>query len=398
MKIHNFDEKVDMLAAKSKRYEILERDPEILPMWIADTDFKVPQEIIDAMVERTLQGTFGYPSEVSEYSEAVQHWMATRFDTEVDADEVVFVPGVLPGIVYLIRAMTNPGDKILINGPAYLQLQEITRNNGRRVELCPLLYMNSHYELDFERMEKQLRDERVTMMLLCNPHNPTGRVFTRDELERIGRMCLENDVFLVSDEIHCDMVYPGYKHTPIISLDPEIARNAATFINPSKSFNIPGLRSGAAIIPDANVRKKMNVSIVNNKAYGRNCLGQIAVITAYTQCAYYIDQEVAYVQENLKLLTEFLEKNVPEIKVVKPEAMYLIWLDCRSLGLDQDGIDKFFLDECKIKLNNGGGFGPDGIGFMRMNIACTRAQVEEACRRMDTAAKALRAKRATEEA
>lgn len=383
---HNFDEVINRRTTECKKYEPGSYPEDVIPMWIADTDFASPIEITEALRERIGHPCYGYPANQAAFEEATARWEHQRFGWEVDPAWVKYGAGVMPFIMYAVRAFTCPGDFVLIQTPVYPPFHAIVKNNGRYLA-CNSLKKdeNNHYSMDFEDLEKRLKNPRTKLMLLCNPHNPVMRAWTLEELTAVGELCIKHHVFLVVDEIHCDLTYKGFQHIPFGSISKEFADNSMILVNPSKTFNIAGFRVGGAIIPNQKYRDEIETAIVNNKGYGRTIFGNIAYVTAYTKCDYYADEIMDYLEENKDFMMEFFQTRIPQIKVGVPEATYLIWLDCSSLGMSQDELKDFFKNKAKLALNDGATFGPEGIGFMRMNIACTKATLTEALERIERA-------------
>ena len=383
---HNFDEPVVRRGTDSKKYLHFAED--VLPMWIADTDFKCPQPVIDACVNRMKEGVYGYPDVSPAYKQAIACWQKKRFGWDVPAEACEFVPGVIPGIIAALRALSHPGDNLVMLTPSYPPFHDLTAHNGRNELRCELKPVNGHYEVDFDLLEKHMSDVRTKVFLLCNPHNPTGRVFTKEELTRMGELCLKHHVVALVDEIHEDIVYSGSKHTPFASICPEFAQNSVTFVNASKTFNVAGFRSAGFICLNPEMKSMVHEAVLDNKGIGENLCGTQATIAAYTQCDYYADQLVPYLEKNLDLLCETIAKT-DKITLLRPEGTYLIWLDCRKMGLSQPELVKFFEEKAKLGLNNGATFGPEGVGHMRINIATTHANMEEAMRRLTAALETL---------
>lgn len=387
---HNFDEIINRRLSDCKKYESAKYPEDVIPMWIADTDFAIPKEISDIIKERAEHPCFGYPVENFGFEKSVQRWEKVRFNWDIKPEWVKYAPGVLPFLMYAMRAFTYPGDKIVIQPPVYPPFHAMVHNNGRQL-LCNNLVQdeNGKYQIDFEDLEKKLKDNRTKLMFMANPHNPAMRCFTREELTRIGNLCIENKVILISDEIHCDLTYKGYEHIPFGSISEEFANNSMVLVNPSKTFNIAGFRTGAAIIPNDEMRKNIEITIVNNKAYGRTIFGLLTFMTAYNECDYYADELMEYLEENKNYVVEFFKTRIPKIKLAEPEATYLLWLDCKELGMTQDELKKFFMEKAKVGLNSGADFGAVGEGFMRINIACPKATVIEALNRIEAAVNSL---------
>ena len=384
--VHDFDEVVNRRGTDSKKYSVYPED--VIPMWIADSDFKAPQPVVDALVERVQQGVYGYTPVSPRLKAAAAKWQETRFGWEVNPDAVEFVPGVISGVISAVRALSHPGDNIVIQTPCYPPFTDLSEHNGRHLLRNELLFKDGRYEIDFEDFEAKVKDPRTKLFILCNPQNPTGRVFTREELIRLGELCLKYHVTVLSDEIHSDLVYSGHKHIPFASISKEFEQNTISFMNPSKTFNLPGFRTAAFIAANPVLKNAVHDMVVNNKAIGENICGTVAFCTAYEQCAYYADQMVAYLEENRNLVEETL-KDVDGIDVIHAEGTYLLWLDCRKLNMSQEELDRFFVETVKLGLNSGKSFGPEGNGFLRMNIACPRSTVKEAMNRIVTAVKAL---------
>lgn len=384
--VHDFDEVVNRRGTDSKKYQVYPED--VIPMWIADSDFKAPQPVVDALVERVKQGVYGYTPVSPRLRAAAANWQETRFGWEVDPDAVEYVPGVISGVISAVRALSQPGDNIVIQTPCYPPFADLSDHNGRHLLRNALVLKDGHYEIDFEDFEAKVKDPRTKLFILCNPQNPTGRVFTREELVRLGELCLKYHVTVLADEIHSDVVYTGHKHIPFASISKEFEQNTVSFMNPSKTFNLPGFRTAAFISMNPVLKNAVHDIVVNNKAIGENICGTIAFCTAYEDCAYYADQIVPYLEENRNLVEETL-KDVDGIDVIHAEGTYLLWLDCRKLNMSQEELDRFFVETVKLGLNSGKSFGPEGDRFLRMNIACPHSTVKEAMDRIVTAIKAL---------
>lgn len=376
---HDFDEIINRRGTDSKKYSVY---PEyVIPMWIADSDFKAPQPVVDALVARMQEGVYGYTPVSSRLKAAAAGWQKERFGWEADRSWVEFVPGVISGIISAVRALSHPGDNIVIQTPCYPPFTDLSEHNGRHLLRNELVLADGRYEIDFQDFEKKCADPRTKLFILCNPQNPTGRVFTLEELTRLGRICMDNHVTVLADEIHCDLVYRGFKHIPFAGISREFQQNCVTFMNPSKTINLPGFRTAAFIAANPVLKNAVHDMVVNNKAIGENICGTIAFCTAYEECGYYADQLADYLEANRDLAENTL-RDVKGLEVVHAEGTYLLWLDCRGLGMDQAQLDEFFTETVKLGLNSGSSFGPEGSGFLRMNIACPRATVEEALKRI----------------
>ena len=374
MPVHNFDETVDRRGTDCKKYSESVFPRDVLPMWIADTDFKCPYPVTEAVINRMKEGIYGYPIVSSELKNAVANWERKRFGWEIDTDMVEFVPGVIPGIICAMRALSIPGDYVVVQSPCYPPFSDAILHNGRHILRNELLNIHDKYEIDFNDLEKKLSNPRTKLMILCNPQNPTGRVFSLTELKKIGELCLKHNVIILSDEIHCDIVYRGYRHIPFASINKDFAEHSVTFVSPSKTFNVAGFRTAAFICPNSRIKNMVHESVLDNKGVGENLAGTVAMTVAYNQCDYYADQLIGYLEKNLEIVTDSLEGN-EKIKFIKPEGTYLLWLDCRGLKKSQDLLVRFFVENAKLGLNDGTTFGNSGEGFMRMNIATQRSKV-----------------------
>lgn len=379
--IHDFDESIDRRGTDSKKYAVFPED--VIPMWIADSDFKAPQPVIDALVERMEHGIYGYTPVSMRLKEAARRWQAERFGWEISTDFIEFVPGVISGIISAVRALSHPGDNIVIQTPCYPPFWDLSEHNGRHLLRNEMILKNGRYEIDFADFEEKLKDTRTKLFILCNPQNPTGRVFTREELVRMGELCQQYHVIVLADEIHGDLVYAGHRHIPFGSISPDFAQNSICFINPSKTFNLPGFRTAAFIAENPVLKNAVHDVVVNNKAIGENISGTLAFCIAYESCGYYADQLIDYLRDNRKLLEDTLSK-VEKIDYIRAEGTYLMWLDCRKLGMNQKELDNFFAEKVKLGLNSGSSFGPEGAGFMRMNIACPRSTLKKALTQLVT--------------
>lgn len=388
-RMHNFDEIVNRRGSDCKKYNPSVCSDENLPMWIADMDFKVPAPVEEAAKLRAEHPVFGYPCELPEFNLSVKKWIKKRHDWDIEEGWVEFVTGVVPAAIFAIQGFTNPGDKVVVQTPLYPPLREAVVDNGRQLITSPFVEEDNYYTIDFEDLEKKLADSRTKMFILCNPHNPVGRVFTEEELKKIGELCIKHDVMVFSDEIHADIVYSGYKHIPFASLSSEFADITITSLNPGKTFNVAGVRTGAVIISNPRVMERFLVVRKNNKAMGRTVFGQNVFIACYKECEYYVNQLIPYLEANVNFVDNYIKENIPSIKFRKPEGLYLLWLDCRELKLSQEDLMKLFKEKGKITLNCGSTFGVEGNGYVRINIAAPRAVVEDGLNRIKAAVEGL---------
>ncbi len=377
---YNFDEVINRKGTFSSKWDNVGArvgNPDALPMWVADSDFRCPQPVLDALSKHLEHGILGYTYLVPEFAKATQNWVFKRHGWEIDTSWVSSSSGIVPVLNTMVQAFTEPGDEVIIQQPVYYPFMNAIVDNGRVVSSNSLELKNGRYEINFDDLECRARNPKAKLMILCSPHNPVGRVFTKDELKRIGTICVKNNVVLVSDEIHSDLVFPGHKHIPMASVSPEIAANTVTAIAPSKTFNMAGLRTSGVIIPNQEIAKKLTAQFGKNRTVGLGILGLIGYIAAYDECSDYADQLVQYLYSNVDYLDGFLKAKTPKIKLVHPEGTYLMWLDCRELGLNNKELDDFVIHKSKVAVDSGYWFGCEGNGFMRMNIACPKATLKQ---------------------
>ncbi|HYE81652.1 MAG TPA: PatB family C-S lyase [Clostridia bacterium] len=381
---YNFDKSIDRMGTGSVKWDYLDRvfgNSEVLPMWVADMDFEVPQPVIDAVVKRARHGIYGYTNRPDSFYASIADWTEKRHGWHIEKDWIWVCPGVVPALSFSVLSYTEPGDKVLVQTPVYYPFFSAIESNGRVIVNNRLKQEGGRYLMDFEDLDTKL-GSGVKVMILCSPHNPVGRVWSRDELTKVGKLCIKHNVILVSDEIHSDLIYSGNVHTPAASISEELAKRTVTCLAPSKTFNIAGLSTSVAIIPDMALRKKFNNTIKGLGVEMSNLFGITALEAAYTHGAEWLDQLLAYLEDNLNFLLDYFRNNIPGIKVFKPEGTYLIWLDCRELGMNQKDLADFFISKALVGLNDGSAFGEGGEGFMRMNIACPRSLLEVGLKRI----------------
>ncbi|MDR2056171.1 MAG: pyridoxal phosphate-dependent aminotransferase [Desulfovibrio sp.] len=383
---HNFDEIIERRGTDSIKWQYLKS--EVLPMWVADSDFKCPAELLESLEKRLRHGIFGYALLDDMLEEAVAHWMQSRFGWRFGDGCVAQSPGVCTAFSLALESLTSSGDGIAAFTPSYPPLINLPARQGRVALHCPLVRQPEGYAVNFADLEAKLALDRCSLLVLCNPHNPTGKVFSREELLRMGELCLRHNVLIFSDEIHCDYVHKG-RHCPIASLSPEIASITLTAVNPSKTFNIAGLYAAAVISPNRDILARFRQSHARYSLH-TNVMGALALHTAYRQCAWYADEVAAYTRENLAYAVDFINRNVPAIKTVMPEGTYLLWADCSGLGLDQSGMVGFFLEKARVAPSPGWDFGPGGQTFVRLNLACPRSLAQTGLERIAAAAQTLR--------
>lgn len=388
---YNFDKIVNRKGTGCKKWDGLKTwygEDDLIPMWIADMDFESPPCVIEAIERRAAHGIYGYSIREESFYEAVVDWMGRRHGFSVEPDWIVPSPGVVPALILSILALTHPGDKVIVQSPVYPPFFSAIVENGRQVLINRLRFENGRYTMDLDDLKRSI-DSRTRMILLCSPHNPVGRVWRSEELLRLGEICLDHDIVIVSDEIHSDIVFRGNEHTPIASISSELLENTITCTAPSKTFNIPGLATSVNIIPNERMRREFQHVVEALHLATSNAFGIVALEAAYRGGEEWLEELVLYLEENVKFLSAFLEERVPQIKLIKPEGTFITWLDCRGLPIEAEKTAEFFTRRAKVALNDGLTFGPGGEGFMRMNIGCPRSTLEEGLLRIEKAVKSL---------
>ena len=360
-------------------------DDRVLAMWVADMDFRCPEPVIKALVERAQHGIFGYTAPGAAIYESVIDWMERRQGWRIKPEWICVTPGVVPALNMLVRTFASSGDKVLIQPPVYYPFSMAIENNGAELVTNPLNYRNQRYYMDFEDLEKKVSDPSVKMAILCSPHNPVGRVWTRDELMRFGQICAEKDVLVVSDEIHSDLIYSGYSFTPFADLSPAFTERSVICTSPSKTFNMAGLQTSCIIIPNETVRSEFKKTLLSNGVFGINSFGSVALQAAYKEGEEWLERVLDYVKDNYEYLESYITNHIPQIRVVKPEGTYLVWLDCRGLNLSSTVLSKLFMEKARVYLEDGFIFGKQGEGFERINIACPRSVLIDALDRINNA-------------
>lgn len=386
----NFDKVVDRRNTHSIKWDCLKDNfgaADLLPLWVADMDFEVPEAVVEAVTMRAAHGVYGYTAIPDSVYQAICKWVEKRHGWQIKKSWIGFTTGVVTALNIAVHAFTKPGDKVLIQSPVYQPFFMAIENNGRQIVNSQLKLIDGKYQIDFADLEKQF-DSRVKMMILCNPHNPVGRVWTKEELERLGELCLKHNVVILSDEIHSDFIYSGHQHVPLASLSEELAQNTITCIAPSKTFNVAGLSTGCVVIPNSQLKAQFDIAL-ENAAVKTNLFGIIALEAAYRFGEEWLDELLNYLEGNRQFLTRFIEERIPQINLIQPEGTFLAWLDCRELGIEPTEIQRFMVEKAKVGLNDGGWFGPGGEGFQRLNIGCPRSIVQEALERIELAVKNL---------
>jgi len=385
---YNFDEVIDRRdtnAVKLERCKALFGTEDVLPLWVADMDFRTPDFIIDAIQKRLEHPILGYTMPSKSFYSASISWIKEHHDWNIQRDWFGFLPGIVPGLSFAVQSLTKPGDEIIVQPPVYYPFFHVIEKNHRVLVQNQLKEDNGKFVMDFDDLEKKFTS-KTKLFILCNPHNPGGRVWTIDELRRFTAICEKHQVTIVSDEIHADMVLPGKtKHTPLATVSAWSEQNTVTFMAPTKVFNMPGLISSAYIIPNAELRHRFVEFLEASEMNSGNMFAYTAAVAAYENGDEWRKQMLDYVQGNIDFVADFLKKNVPQIKPMIPEASFLVWLDCKDLGMETDELHKFFSLKAGLGLNKGTIFGPGGEYHLRLNVACSRSILEKAMKQLQEA-------------
>lgn len=384
---YNFDTIIDRsnnFAAKWSEMDKKYGTNDLIPMWVADMDFKAAPCIIDALRNRLEQGIYGYTTRPNSYNESIVNWVSRRFGWNIKSEWLVFSPGVIPAISILIQELTNEGDKIMIQEPVYSPFNSVVKDNKRELVISPLKKLeDGNYVMDYEDIESKIKD--VKIFILCNPHNPVGRVWTKEELKQLGDICIKHNVKVISDEIHSDIIFKGYKHIPFASICKEFEQNSITCMAPTKTFNIAGLQMSQVILPNEDDYKALDSAFARIDIRRNNAFSLVATEAAYNHGEEWLTDFIDYLEGNMDFAVDYIEKNMPKLKVRKPQGTYLLWVDFSELGLSDDEVAKFLVENAKVALNNGPSFGIGGQGYQRINLACPRSMVEEALTRIKNA-------------
>lgn len=383
-----FDIRIDRRNTNSLKYDFaLEhgRPADVLPLWVADMDFRAPAPVLKALHRAVDHGIFGYSDVKSDYYDAVAEWFRTRLGWETRPEWLVKTPGVVFALATVVRALTRPGEAVLVQSPVYYPFYNVVRENGRTLVENRLIYRNHQYTMDFAGLEREIVRHKVKLMLLCSPHNPVGRVWTRAELQEVGRICKAHGVFVVSDEIHCDFTFPEHPHTVFPAANPDLAGQCLVCTAPSKTFNLAGLQVSNIWIPGEAARARFQAEL-GRSGYGPlNTLGLVACQAAYREGGPWLEQCKAYLRENLAFLRTFLAQRLPEIKLVEPEGTYFAWLDCTGLGMDRRALNDCIIHRARLWLDAGHIFGAEAELFQRIVLACPRATLEQALVQLERA-------------
>ena len=384
---YNFDEIIERRGTHSIKFDSMQElwgRNDLIPMWVADMDFRTPSFIVEAIKKRMEHEIFGYTKPSDEYFNSIIRWVDKRYGMKVCKEEIQYIAGIVPGIHHAVCALSEKGDKIMIQPPVYHPFKQVIEGTGRSVVQSPLILRDGRYYMDFDSMRKQIQG--CKLYILCNPHNPGGVVWSREELETVADICKESGVMVISDEIHADMTFLPHKHLPFAMVNDWTHENTVTFMAPSKVFNMPGIIASHAIVFNNDLRERFYSYLEQNDLIMGNAFAYPAVEAAYTQGEDWLKQMLDYVYENIRLVDTSLKQKMPKIKAILPEASFLIFLDCRELGYEtQEQLVDFFVNKARLGLNDGAMFGKEGTGFMRLNVATPRSIVAEAMKRLEDA-------------
>lgn len=390
---YDFDKPVERHGTdclKFDRAEMMHHSPGLLPLWVADMDFETSPDIVAAVRERAAHGVFGYTSPGPDYSAALDAWCSRHYGWHIEASQVTTTPGVVYALATAVRAFTEPGDAVIIQQPVYYPFSEVVEDNGRELVNSPLVLDGIRYSMDLEDFERKVEESGAKLFILCNPHNPVGRVWTAAELEQIADICLRHGVTIVSDEIHMDFARPGFSHTPLATISDEVTQHCVICTSASKTFNLAGLQVANIVIPNRELRRTFRSEMNASGYWGANLLGLAATKAAYEKGEPWLIELKDYLEGNWRLLKETIESRMPEFTLIPAESTYLAWIDCRSLGLDAEGLERFVEDEAGLWLDCGHMFGRAGEGFIRINLATQRSFLERA---LDQLAQAVERRR-----
>jgi cystathionine beta-lyase len=372
---YNFDEIVNRENTASYKYDFRKNNfgtEYVLPMWVADMDLRTPPFILEAIKKRLKHEILGYTFRPDTFFNSIVYWMKKRHGWDIQKEWICFSPGIVTALNIAVLTFSKPGDKIIVQPPVYHPFFSAIKNHNRQLVTNPLKLINGRYSMDFDNLRVKI-EPKVKMLILCNPHNPTGNAWKKEELAKLTDICIKHNIIILSDEIHSDLVYKGHLHSPTATLSPEASRNVITCMSPSKTFNLAGLSTSVVIISNENLRKKFNALIEKLHIGSGNIMGMVALEASYTsRGSEWLDRLINYLQNNVDLLINYLKQNTPKIKAIRPEATFLAWLDFRELQMNREQLKRFIITEAKLGLSDGPIFGEEGAGFQRMNIACPK--------------------------
>jgi len=383
---YNFDEIIDRRGTESVKWDAVSERwgrNDLLPMWVADMDFRTPSFVMNALRKRLEHEVLGYTFACEEWYTSIINWLQSRHGWKVKREELTFMPGIVRGLAFAIQCFTEKGDKVMVMPPVYHPFFLVTEKNKREVVYSPLVLRDGQYYIDFDRFRKDIQG--CKLLILSNPHNPGGRVWTREELEQIAEICYESKTLVISDEIHADLTLPPYQHITFALVSEKARQNSLVFMSPSKAFNMPGLASSYCIIENKEICRCFQEYMEASELSEGHLFAYLSVAAAYSNGTEWLDQVLAYIQSNIDFTDAFLSEYIPNIKMIRPQASYLVFLDCRTLGLNQKELVDLFVDGAHLALNDGTMFGKEGEGFMRLNVACPRSVLEKALKQLKKA-------------
>lgn len=387
---YNFDEVVCRKHTDALKLEALAPRwgrTDLLPMWVADMDFKTPPFIVEAMKKRMECEVFGYTARPESWYEAIISWQARRHQWTITKEMISFVPGVVPALAMAVQSFTERGEKVMIQQPVYNPFAQVIRNNHRELVNCSLELKDGQYHINFEVFEEKIKG--CKLFLFCHPHNPGGRVWTREELQKVAAICAQNNVIIVADEIHADLTLPPYQHIPFATVSEEAAQNSVVFASPSKAFNMAGLATSYAVIANPTLRRRFESYVEGNELAAGNVFAFNTVVAAYNKGEEWLQQMLNYVQGNVDEVIHYIEKYIPQLKVIVPQASYLVFIDFSALQLSQKEIVALCTDKAHLALNDGAIYGEEGKGYMRINLACPRSVVKQALIQLKEAVRSI---------
>lgn len=377
---YNFDEIVDRKGTSALKTDVLEErfgHKNLIPLWVADMDFLSPPAITDAIISRAKHGLFGYTCPSDRYYNSIINWVKNKHQWDIKKEWISFIPGIVKGIAFAIDCFTEKGDKVIIQPPVYHPFRIVPTQHKREVVYNPLVLEAGQYKMNLSHLESVI-DDSSKMLILCNPHNPGGRVWTKQELIDIADICFNKNILVISDEIHSDLIHEGFKHIPFASVSEKAAQNSITFMAPSKTFNIAGIVSSYSIIPNEKIRNEFHEYLIKSELNDAHIFAYTATIAAYEECNDWLSEAIEYIHDNAVFVDNYLKKNIPQIKTMIPEASFLVWLNCRDLNLSQQELVSLFINDAKLALNDGSMFGTEGEGYMRLNIGSPRCIIAQA--------------------
>ncbi|KAA6351916.1 Cystathionine beta-lyase PatB [termite gut metagenome] len=384
MKQYNFDEIIERRNTGALKTDILQArygNSDLLPLWVADMDFRSCEKIIEAMQKRCEHGIFGYPVATEAYYLSIINWLKNEHQWTIQQKWLSYIPGIVKGIAFAVMHFSNPNDKIIIQPPVYHPFRMVTQMHHRQVVNNPLIEENGRYRMDLDGLRK-LIDKDCKLLILANPHNPVGITWDKETLKELAGICYENHILVIADEIHADMAIFGNRHFPFATVSEQAEQNSITFMSPSKTFNIAGIVSSYAIVPNDSIRQSFYTFLEASELGDGTIFAYTAIEAAYNQGKEWKDQMLHYVEANIRFVDAYVKEHIPAIQVIIPEASFLVWLDCRALGLNQKELNRLFTDQAQLALNDGEMFGKEGIGFMRLNVGCPRSILDKALKQL----------------